>query len=180
MEELWKEIAGFDGKFQVSNLGRIKNNGVLATLSVGGKGYLRFGMSVNNKSKHYSVHRYVLLTFIGKPQGDRIYANHKSGVKTDNRLENLEWVTARENMLHSYKTGLHVPISINKDKFGELAPRSKRVYQYTLDGTYVNSYGSVREAGRMLNICYHGIVACANGKYKHSAGYLWSYDKLEL
>lgn len=170
--EIWKTIDGFDNKFQISNLGRVKNDGVLATLAIGGKGYLRFGVSKNNKCKHYSVHRYVLITFIGKPQGDRIYANHKSGIKTDNRLENLEWCTATENMKHSYDTGLH------PRRYGKNAPQIKAVDQYTKDGVFVKSFYTLTEAAKSAGVGTSNISACARNAIKTSGGFVWKFKKI--
>lgn len=70
------------------------------------KGYYRIGMRKYGKQKHYSVHRIIAQTFIPNPDNKPI-VNHINGIKTDNRVENLEWVTASENQLHAYKTGLN-------------------------------------------------------------------------
>lgn len=117
-EEVWKDIEGFENFYQVSTLGRIRS----LDRYVRGKdklrliksriknpqirnGYYRVSLSKNLFVKAFDVHRLVAQTFIPNPK-NKEQVNHKNGIKTDNRVDNLEWVTRKENVQHAFRTGL--------------------------------------------------------------------------
>lgn len=113
MEEIWKDIPGYEGIYQVSNFGqvrsceRIRQNGRkfkahLKALCRQYKGYLRVQLTRNGKSRSWFVHRLVLETFMGPMPSGKV-VNHKNGVRHDNHLSNLEYVTPHENSLHAYR-----------------------------------------------------------------------------
>lgn len=112
--EEWRDIKGYDGRYQVSNYGRVRSlrlnkiNGKFKTLIIkpsSRKGYLLYGLSKNGKTKTYSAHRLVALSFIENPNGyDQI--NHKNGIKNDNRVINLEWCNGSMNIRHAYDNNL--------------------------------------------------------------------------
>ena len=109
-EEIWKDVVGYEGIYQVSNLGRVKSLNYNHTgkekvrkLDLGRKGYYLVVLCKGGKRKAHIVHRLVMLAFIGESD---LQVNHKNGIKTDNRLENLEYCTASENIRHSFDTGL--------------------------------------------------------------------------
>jgi len=118
MNEIWKDIVGYEGCYQVSNLGNVKSfistyNGnrfypkELILRQYSNKGYLRVALTDSfGKVKYYLVHRLVLTVFLGYSELD---VNHIDGNKKNNRVENLEWVTKSENQIHAYKTGLQNP-----------------------------------------------------------------------
>lgn len=113
--EIWKDIPGFEGTHQVSNLGnfkalkRMRSNGRVVCLykekimkpNLEGNGYYQIQIF----SKPHSAHRLVAKAFIPNPK-NKEQINHKNGIKTDNRVENLEWLTRSENCKHSFVIGL--------------------------------------------------------------------------
>ncbi len=109
MSEVWKDIPGYEGHYQVSNLGRIKSlkgNKIKILKSVSMKiGYTSVGLSLNGEVKLHYVHRLVAGLFIDKPKGKTV-VNHLDGIKNNNQSSNLEWVTKAENEIHAYENGL--------------------------------------------------------------------------
>jgi hypothetical protein len=102
MEEIWKDIPGFEG-YQASNLGRIKSfkwtkERILKSF-IEKKGYCKVCLSQNGKMKTLSVHRLVLTAFIGYPESNKV-CDHINRIRTDNRIENLRWVSIHENNLN--------------------------------------------------------------------------------
>ena len=108
--EIWRDVKGYEGLYQVSNLGKVKNlsTNKLAQPSLNDKGYLKVSMSKNNKWKTEKVHRLVAETFL-RNNDPKAEINHKNGNKLDNRVDNLEWVSHRDNMKHAWQTGLIKP-----------------------------------------------------------------------
>lgn len=117
-KEEWRDVPGFEGLYLVSNYGKIKSyprkcwNGSgffilkerIMKVQDNGKGYLQIMLNPGGAPKLFYVHRLVLLAFIGPPNG--LETNHKNGIKKDNTLWNLEYVTPSQNILHAWETGL--------------------------------------------------------------------------
>jgi hypothetical protein len=112
--EEWRNVVGFEGVYSVSNLGRVRRNigncgtqaGRILIFVFRPGGYHGVCLQLRKKNKSKVVHRLVSDAFLGiRPDG--LQCNHKDGIKTNNRVENLEYVTPSENMLHSYRIGLH-------------------------------------------------------------------------
>lgn len=129
MKEVWKDIEGYENKYQISNLGRVKSlsrkisNGKSFYLSkekilkssIGTTGY--YFVNLNYVSK--KIHRLVAKTFIPTIEGKN-YVNHIDGNKLNNKSDNLEWCTNQENIIHAYETGLNKRITISEKELQEL------------------------------------------------------------
>lgn len=169
IEEEFKAVKGYEGLYEVSNLGRVRSlkygKGRVLCGSNNGAGYLQVVLSKNSKRKDCAVHRLVAEAFIPNPDG-LPQINHIDEDKTNNCVWNLEWCDVKYNI--NYGTG----IERSAEK------RGKRVYQYTLSGSFVRSYTSTREAERQTGIRISSISDCCNGKrnYKSAGNYRWSYD----
>ncbi len=110
--EIFVDILGYEGVYMVSNIGRVKslpksNNDserILKTY-VNSFGYNPVALCINSICKKYKIHRLVAAAFIPNPENKK-YVNHINGIKTDNRVENLEWCTSAENNIHALNTEL--------------------------------------------------------------------------
>ena len=172
MKEIWKDIVGYEGLYQVSNLGRvrsIKKNQVLSPKK-NWDGYLRIQLWRKQHNVYVSIHRLVAEAFISNP-GNKPFVNHKNGTKNDNRVENLEWCTQKENIKHAFKTGLSKPSPKN------WSVASKPVIQLTKEGEFIREYPSQIEVERMLGICRTNVSAVCLGKHKTAGGYVWRFVK---
>lgn len=105
-KEIWKDIPKYEGIYEISNYGRIKNKktGKLKSQRNTFKGYLQVGLS-NKGDKTFRVHRLVAEAFIPNPN-NLPQVNHKDGNKKNNRVDNLEWISNYDNMQHAIKLGL--------------------------------------------------------------------------
>lgn len=185
MKETWKDIKGYEGKYQVSNLGRVKSlyrtnydinsssyrmikQEKILKLNCDNR-YVYVELFKDGERKNPKVHRLVLETFNPTNNKD-LEINHIDGNKLNNRLENLEWVTHSENMVHSYKIGLH------KKKIGSQHIKSKKVLQYDLQGNLIKEWESTNIAKQNLHISH--IVSCCNGKRKTAGKYIWKYKDI--
>ena len=180
--EIWKDIEGYEGLYQVSNLGRVKSldrtitrsdgvkikiKGKIRTFSKSHKGYLYLSLTdVNKKRKTFKVHRLVAMAFVQNPD-NKPQVNHIDGNKLNNKAENLEWVTNSENQLHALENGLVVR-NINSH-------RSKRVRQYTRDGKFIKEYPSVAQVERELGFKSRHVATACRGEEKTAYGYVWKY-----
>ncbi|MBO7322023.1 MAG: HNH endonuclease [Bacteroidales bacterium] len=178
--EIWKDIPGYEGVYQASNLGNVRSldryvrqfthgyedtryiKGVVLVQKIKNNGYLSVCLSNCNKQKHYSVHRLVWKAFNGEiPEG--LVINHLNECKTDNRLCNLELVTAKENL--NWGT--------SKQRLG--VSKGKPVIQYDKDWNYIKEYVSASEAGRETGVNFSKIALVCNGKRNVAGGFIWKY-----
>lgn len=136
-----KDIINYEGLYYADVNGNVitnnwKNTKKTAILrpATDKKGYLRVALQKDGKLKSYRVHRLIASTFIPNPK-NKPQVNHINGIKTDNRVENLEWVTGKENMQHAYKLGLSFKLNpVNKiPKKGELNGNSILTKDMVLD-----------------------------------------------
>lgn len=147
--EVWKKIK--DTCYEISDLGNVRNSKNMRLIKCrtnGNTRYLTVFLRVQKKQTIFSIHRLVAETFI--PNTDKsLQVNHKNGVKTDNRLDNLEWVTRSQNMKHMYDTGLKTYRPLHyKGKTGFDHNKSKSVVCKNTGEVF----GSISEAARALGI----------------------------
>ena len=173
--EIWKDIKGYEGIYQVSNLGRIKSlkygKEVIMKLKPNTNGYIRVSITMHNKKKSIAVHRLVAETFIPNPD-NKPCVDHINTIRTDNRVENLRWVTKKENSNN--------PLSINNYSKANKAygtnNRSARAVRCITTGEIFNT---MTEAANKYNIkdCRY-ICACCIKRQK-TTGQLPDGTKLE-
>ena len=158
----YRDIEGFEGRYQITNNGDVwslLSKRFLKTYTTP-SGYLTVGLKDGNRKQYTKkVHRLVAMAFIDNPE-NKPCINHLNEDKTDNRVENLEWVTIKEN--NSYGTRM--------DKI------RKPVSQYSLTMELLNTYNSTVEASKNTGIPSSNIVNCANGKLKTAGGFFWKYN----
>ena len=160
-EEIWKDIQGYEGKYMVSNYGRVKslnynNTGKegIMKLTKDGNGYLQVQLHKDGKVKECRVNRLVAQAFLENPD-NLPEVNHKDKIRTNNNVENLEWCTTQYNVEYSKAKAV---IGINK-----------------VSGLILE-FPSSREAERQTGINQSHICACCKGKrYKSVGGYVWFY-----
>lgn len=168
MREIWKDVKGLEGKYQVSNFGRVKslhynqkNYSKVLKPQTNRCGY----QTVNIGKKVRTIHRLVAIAFIPNPK-ELCQVNHKDGNKTNNHVQNLEWCSVSENNLHAYRTGLKKATSDHL---------KKRINQYDKDGNFIKEWESTKEIERELGIHHSNITACCKGKLKTCGNYVWRY-----
>lgn len=174
MQEIWKDIPGYEELYQISNLGRVRSYKLgykfCDRLVYKHKGYIRTALCKNNRCIHFYVHRLVAQVFLPNPD-NLPEVNHKDGNKTNNCVDNLEWCTRQENMNHARKTGLwpfteHMRIAL-------IHP--KEISQYAMSGKFLRSYESVKDAHLQTGINAGNICLCCKGKRNSAGGYIWEY-----
>jgi hypothetical protein len=133
MQEIFKDIEGYEGSYQVSNLGRVKSfkykKERILKSCVDSAGYLIINLCKKGKAKNFSVHRLVAKTFLQKPRGWDIVVDHINNDRLDNRLENIQWITIRENNSKDRKPGTSKYVGVYLEK-----GRRKWRCRITIDG----------------------------------------------
>lgn len=178
--EIWKDIEGYEGIYQISNLGRVKSTrkNIIRNNQNGKDGYKIISLWNKGKGKTFSIHRLVAETFIPNPDSKPV-VNHIDGNKQNNNADNLEWCTNSENDLHAFRLGLRTVNKTGIGRFGNLNGASKSVYMLDKDTEkIIKKFNSLADAGRFLgrnaNHMSH-IAQQINGKRKTAYGYKWRY-----
>ena len=153
-KEIWKEIDGLEGLYEVSSHGRVRNIRTGRILA----GYYNNGYKqIKLKGKDYKIHRLVALAFLPNPD-NLPQVNHIDERKDNNDVSNLEWVTISDNVKHSiYKC-------------------SCQIKQLTLDGELVKAWQSSMQIERETGYDQGNIIQCCKGKYKQAYGFRWEYS----
>lgn len=169
MSEIWKDVVGYEGIYQVSNLGRVKGlqSGKILRPQKRQHGYLSVWLYADGGKRQVSIHRIVAEVFCERRDGAN-EVNHLNEDKQDNRAENLAWCNRSENCAYGEK--LHQA----RLKWRN-SRRSKAVRQLTLDGKFVAEFPSMHEARRQTGFAEGNIYHAINGRYTHAYGYKWEY-----
>jgi hypothetical protein len=176
--EIWKDIEGYEGRYQVSNLGRIKalsriidiyfKNGSVQHRRIKERiikpwrdslcKYMMIGLHANGQKENHLVHRLVAKAFIPNPN-NLPEVNHKNEVKVDNRVQNLEWC---DRIYNAY--------------YGDNS-RTKKIIQMDLQGNVIKTFNGIREAELVTGIQHESISAVCRGEPSHktAGGYRWQY-----
>lgn len=182
---MWRNIRGYEGLYQVSNLGRVRSldrvvmttmncrhyKSVILTPTYNDSGYLIVSLSKNGEITPHRVHRLVAEAFIPNLEG-KPCIDHINGVRDDNRVENLRWCTKLENN--------NFELSIENKKKAHINQTNenlmKAVDQFTLDGEFVADYDSPKYAAEAVGCTRNAITkACREGI--PIKGYIWKYKK---
>lgn len=163
-EEIWKDIKGYEGLYQVSNLGRVKSKhrgseSILKSI-INSRGYMHVCLCKNSTRKWFKVHRLVALHFLDNPE-NKPEVNHIDEDKRNNMVSNLEWCTTNYNVNYGTRT--------------ERTSKPIKVIDIA-NGEY-NTYYSIRECARRLNLSSGNICKCLKGISRQLGGYVFEYSK---
>lgn len=181
MEEIWKTIEDYPD-YMISSMGRVKSlwygKEKIMKLRNDSDGYVLINFHKNKKQITFKVHRLVAQAFIPNPE-NKPYIDHINTDRTDNRVENLRWVTNKENMNN--------PITKLKNsgekcymygKKGLNHPLSKPIIQFAKNGEFVRKWDNAQDVAREWGL-YSGsnILTCCSGYLKTAYGYKWGFEK---
>lgn len=182
--EIWKPVLGYEKEYEVSSYGRVRSldkpvktairhstiairRGKVLKANTKRGGYVTVDLSSGNNKKTVPIHRLVAKAFI-PPVNGKIYVNHKNGIKTDNRVKNLEWCTASENSKHRFET------------LGHTAPLAKKIMCVETQRIFDSSTKAAEwlnqvhfQHSKQVKAMGRRIRGCATGLSKTAYGYHW-------
>lgn len=175
-QEIWKDIKGYEGLYQVSSFGNVKSKRKVLSKRVTNSGYISIGLWKKGKRKEKLAHRLVAEAFINNPNKLPII-NHIDENKINNNVKNLEWCS------HSYNTNVYTKNHIEEIK--EKASRCKlntkygntykNILQSTLDGGKIKIWANSITIKKILGFDNSAILKCCRGKRKTAYGYKWQF-----
>lgn len=186
--EVWKDVSGFEGLYQVSNLGRVRScdryiirsngrnffrKGFLRKLTVGSKGYLVVSLTNVTEQGVYLVHRLVADAFLPNPE-NKPCVDHINTDKLDNRVDNLRWVTSLENTHNPLTLKRVVSFAGSNSKSGGENKLSKKVFRFSLHKELIGEFPSTLEAAKEVGVYRYQIQACLYGTQMICANSLWA------
>jgi len=198
MMEVWKDIPGYEGKYQVSNKGRVKSLSRkdakgqslperILKLQDNGRGYKKVTLWSNGVGKKYFVHYLVAATFIPNPCNYKI-VHHIDEDPSNNDVKNLKWCTQSENVKAGSATQRRLAnTDFSRKRISEKSlqnlisqreKQKKKVDQYSLTGDFIKTWSSVSEAAKAIGGQSSNIASCAAGRRKTAYGYIWRYGNV--
>lgn len=189
MEEIWKDIKGYEGLYQISNFGRVRSlerkvkgrkyRRKFLSIQKNKNGYQKVGLYNSPNHKSISIHRLVALNFIPNPHNKKC-VNHKDGNKENNKVNNLEWVTHSENMKHAFTKGLNFVTKENHSNNIKRSIETNRRPVLRYGGNEKEAkYYSISEASRKNKVNGSDITQVCKEKKKSAGGYFWRYINKE-
>ena len=170
--EVWKDCKGYEGKYQVSSQGRIWSVVSQHYLKqrIMPTGYCEVGLyAKNGKMKKEYVHRLVALAFIDNSNNFPV-VNHLNGIKTDNRVENLEWTTQKGNVKHAYDNNL----GNFQENLAKIQQARQKTYSVYYDGNLIGQYRGMQAAAEAVGCSTRTIADCISENRKTRDGYYFS------
>lgn len=174
MNEIWKPVPEFEGRYEVSTEGRVRswvnnygnrrNEPKILNPRNDRDGYSKVALCNKGKMNNFLVHRLVAMTFIQNPL-NLPCINHKDEDKTNNRIDNLEWCDRKYNNNYGSRN----------ERISKVNSRS--VLQYDRFGNLVKEWSSTIEVSRQTGWCHGNISKCCNGKYNTAYGFVWRYKE---
>ena len=171
MVEEWRDVKGYEGFYEVSNFGQIRNAKTkrIKKSFPNRCGYLKIQLLKRSSQKNFYVHRLVAVAFIPNEMNLK-EVNHKDENKLNNRMDNLEWCDRKYNVNYGNRLFLFSQSMKNHPK------TSKKIKCFDLKGNHISTFLSASEASRQTKIPATSIRGCAEGNLTHAGGFKWEYQ----